>query len=95
MNAVLFGGPFDGESRNIKAGPDGRPIEEVILLDPVSTMDVIMGTEIGEPIPITYQSYKRASEPSEAGIWRYEFAGTCLGRLAIGDSGQGSGRATG
>lgn len=80
MNAVLFGGPFDGESREV---PSPAP-DAIRVLDAVTTMESVMTAEQGETVPIDYKVYQRKDQ-SEAGVWRYEFAGTYPGRFSIGD----------
>lgn len=86
VNTVLFGGPFDGEGRDIAVDSDGCPPAEVKLLDAIATMEIVMGTNVGEDVPITYQAYKRVGcKCTGAGIWRYEYSGTYLGRFSIGN----------
>lgn len=82
MNVVLFGGPFDGESRNVAVDNVGNPPDEVKLLDSISTMAAVIETTVGEAVPIEYQVYTR-HECSGAGIWRYQYKGVYRGHLAI------------
>jgi hypothetical protein len=80
MNAVLFGGPFDGESRDV---PSPAP-DSIRVLDSVVTMELVLTADPGDEVRIDYKVYRKVRE-SEAGIWRYEFAGTYPGHFVIGD----------
>jgi hypothetical protein len=81
-DAVLFGGPMDGERRPIQWGGSEEDIPgEVYLLDSVSTMDSVLAAPAGSPVQIKYQVYRKG-ERSQAGIWRYNFVRSDVGRFS-------------
>lgn len=82
VTAVLFGGPFDGESRRVAVDESLAPPDDIKLLDMTSTMEAIIETVSGDPVPIAYQVYARES-CTKAGIWRYNFKDVFRGRLVI------------